>query len=238
MYTALAEVYDLFYDGDMSARADYYCGFIPSGASGADLGCGTGVLTLEMYRRGYKVYGVDNSVSMLNKARERARNAGADIDFVVGDAAELPYIKQLDYVVAANDVFNYVGNADKAFKNVYAALRDEGVLAFDISSDYKLKNILDGNTFSETKRGVTYIWQNFRKRDKLIIDFTVFSPRGETYIKTCETQVQHIRSAEQITAALENAGFSTVKSYAFGKKSKPRENTERIAFIAKKLKKG
>ena len=207
MYTALSEVYDLFGEDDAVIRADYYCGFLPRG-EGMDLGCGTGALTLELERRGYKVYGVDGSAGMLGKAAEKATKAGRVIKFVLGDASNPPALHKLDFVLAANDVY--------------------------ISSEYKLKNVLAGNTFSETKQDITYIWRNFRERDRLIIDFTVFSPCGETYIKTCETQTQYILKTDEVKNALTAAGFKDVKVYAFGKRTKPTEKTERIAFIAKK----
>ncbi len=233
MYSALAEVYDLFGEDDAEARADYYCNFLPRG-EGMDLGCGTGALTLELEKRGYRVYGVDGSAAMLGKAAEKATKAGRDIRFVLGDATDPPALHSLDFVLAANDVFNYVPHPNKAFAKIYRILSSGGVFAFDISSEYKLKNVLAGNTFSETKHDVTYVWRNFMERDRLIIDFTVFSPCGETYIKTCETQTQYVRKTEDVKNALVAAGFKSVKIYAFGKKTKPSEKTERVAFVAKK----
>lgn len=233
MYTALSEVYDLFGEDDAAIRADYYCSFLPRG-EGMDLGCGTGALTLELERRGYKIYGVDGSAGMLGKAAEKATKAGRVIKFVLGDASNPPALHKLDFVLAANDVYNYVPHINRAFQKIYELLSCGGVFAFDISSEYKLKNVLAGNTFSETKQDITYVWRNFRERDRLIIDFTVFSPCGETYIKTCETQTQYILKTDEVKNALTAAGFKDVKVYAFGKRTKPTEKTERIAFIAKK----
>lgn len=234
MYTALAEVYDLFGEDDFRRRAEYYEGLLPAGGVGADIGCGTGALTLELWRKAHNVYGVDCSADMLRKATERAIKEGAEIKFVLGDAGNIPYTRALDFVTASCDVFNYVKDIKTAFKNIYAALKTEGVFAFDISSEYKLKKILAGNTFSETKDDITYIWQNFLKGNKLFIDFTVFLPCGTSYIKTSETQTQYVRSCEEVTDALKNAGFGKVSVYAFGKKRKPGNTTQRIAFVAKK----
>lgn len=232
MYTALADVYDLFADDDAAARADYYARFLPDGGEGVDIGCGTGTLTLALYARGFRVYGVDSSPEMLRRAGARALETGADLRFMQGDAACVPYAHPLDFAVAANDVFNYVKPCLPAFRNVCAALKKGGVFAFDISSAYKLEQVLAGNTFSQTKDDVTYVWQNFRSGKKLIIDFTVFSPQGSSYIKTYETQTQYIYTQEEITAALKAAGFTRVRAYAFGKTSKPLQKTERIAFVA------
>lgn len=234
MYTALSQVYDLFGENDEKSRADWYCKFLPHGGDGADLGCGTGTLTLELYRRGYKVYGIDSSAGMLGAAKERAAKAGADIKFVLGDARKMPFAHELDFVIAACDVFNYISKPAAAFAQVHAALKKGGVFAFDISSEYKLKNVLAGNTFSETKDDVTYVWRNFMRGNRLNIDFTVFSPQGASYIKTCETQVQYAHAESEILDLLAAAGFGEIKSYEFGKTCKPKEKTQRIAFAAKK----
>ncbi len=234
MYTALSEVYDLFYGNDSAARADYYRKFLPQSGEGIDIGCGTGALTLEFYKRGYKMLGEDSSMQMLNKATERAVKNGADIKFVCAGAENPLYTHKLDFAIAANDVFNYVNNIGKAFKAIYGLLKDGGVFAFDISSEYKLKNVLAGNTFSETEQDTTYIWKNYLKSNKLIIDFTVFMPHGESYIKSCETQVQHVRKTEDIISALRAAGFKNVKAYGFYKLAKPKPDALRIAFAATK----
>ena len=53
-----------------------------------DVGCGTGV-HLDVYRRsGCELYGIDNSPSMLDVARNRL---GEDADLRLGDATEMPY---------------------------------------------------------------------------------------------------------------------------------------------------
>ncbi|MCI8459403.1 MAG: class I SAM-dependent methyltransferase [Clostridia bacterium] len=233
MYTALGKVYDLFYPDDTQRRADAYAAVLPSG-EGVDIGCGTGALTLALHARGYRVYGVDPSPDMLNAAQARATNAGVNVRFVQASAQDVLAAHPLDFALAANDVFNYVPRLDKALRSVYKALKAGGVFAFDISSAYKLTEVLAGNTFTQTENDVTYIWQNFRRGKRLIIDFTVFSPQGETYIKTCETQVQYIRSREEVTDALAAAGFINIRAYAFGTKRAPAADTQRILFTAQK----
>ena len=233
MYTALGKVYDLFYADDAAKRADVYARYLPRG-EGVDLGCGTGALTLELYRRGYRIAGADVSPEMLSQATERALRAGARIRFFTGSAYDTLSAHPLDFVLAANDVCNYVPRLDKAFANICGVLRAGGVFAFDVSSAYKLTEILAGNTFSETEADVTYVWRNCRQGNRLHIDFTVFSPEGELYRKTSETQTQYIRTEREIADALAQAGFADVRAYAFGKKTPPAHDTPRILFTARK----
>jgi SAM-dependent methyltransferase len=54
-----------------------------------DLGCGGGLWSIELARRGWQVTGIDNVPKALRTARERASKAGVEVRFVQGDIAAL-----------------------------------------------------------------------------------------------------------------------------------------------------
>ncbi|EKQ53369.1 MAG: methylase involved in ubiquinone/menaquinone biosynthesis [Methanobacterium sp. Maddingley MBC34] len=64
-----------------------------------DVGCGTGRHAIELAKRGYSVTGVDLSENMLNKAREKAIDAGVPIDFQIADARNLQFEDEFDLVI-------------------------------------------------------------------------------------------------------------------------------------------
>jgi SAM-dependent methyltransferase len=70
----------------------------------ADLGCGTGSLSVLLAERGHAVIGVDLSPRMLDLARDKARRSALDIAFVVGDAAAPP-IGAVDVIVTRHVVW-------------------------------------------------------------------------------------------------------------------------------------
>jgi SAM-dependent methyltransferase len=70
----------------------------------ADLGCGTGSLSVLLAERGHAVIGVDLSPRMLDLARDKARRSAVDIAFVVGDAAAPP-IAAVDVIVTRHVVW-------------------------------------------------------------------------------------------------------------------------------------
>jgi len=96
-------------------------------ASVLDLGAGTGMLALAAALRGPKrVVGVDVDPAPLRTARENATRVGAtaDVDWVVGDATDLP-LSLSDVVVLSNPPFGAQdGNehADRAFLDQIASV--------------------------------------------------------------------------------------------------------------------
>jgi SAM-dependent methyltransferase len=59
----------------------------PAPAAVADLGCGTGSLSVLLAAEGYAVTGLDFAPSMIRAARAKARAAGVTARFVLSDAA-------------------------------------------------------------------------------------------------------------------------------------------------------
>jgi methyl halide transferase len=63
-------------------------GLLP-GKSALEFGCGTGTNAIELARRGYQVTAVDLVDVAIDRAREKARQAKATVDFQVGDLTRL-----------------------------------------------------------------------------------------------------------------------------------------------------
>jgi SAM-dependent methyltransferase len=54
-----------------------------------DLGCGSGIWAVALAKRGWRVTGVDFVPKALRRARERANNAGVDVQLLEGDVTDL-----------------------------------------------------------------------------------------------------------------------------------------------------
>ena len=61
------------------------------GGRALDLGCGTGVLTLALARRGLATVGIDHSEEMLVLARQKLAAEGLGAELSTGDVRELPF---------------------------------------------------------------------------------------------------------------------------------------------------
>jgi 2-polyprenyl-3-methyl-5-hydroxy-6-metoxy-1,4-benzoquinol methylase len=95
-----------------------------------DIGCGTGRHSIELARRGYDVTGVDLSESLLNRAKENARKAGAEVNFILKDARLIEFDQEFDVALVLcegglglmeNDAENY-----KILTNIHRSLKTGG----------------------------------------------------------------------------------------------------------------
>jgi ubiquinone/menaquinone biosynthesis C-methylase UbiE len=94
-----------------------------------DVACGTGNATLPAARAGARVTGLDFAPGLLEIARERAADAMLEIDFVEGDAQELPFEDaSFDRVVST---FGHMFAPDhrRTADEMKRVLRPDGVIA-------------------------------------------------------------------------------------------------------------
>jgi ArsR family transcriptional regulator len=89
----------------------------------ADLGCGTGSLSVEIARWARSVLGIDRNTDALAAARERAeREEAGNVEFVAADLHDLSTRRRFDLVVASqslhflDDPRRVLGNARKLLK--------------------------------------------------------------------------------------------------------------------------
>jgi SAM-dependent methyltransferase len=94
----------------------------------ADLGCGTGSLSLLLAEAGHEVTGLDISPAMVKLAREKVTGAGYIAEFSVGDAATPPWAGGSFDVVLTRHVLWAIDNPDVAIMRWLDALAPNGRL--------------------------------------------------------------------------------------------------------------
>jgi SAM-dependent methyltransferase len=234
-YSILAKYYDQFSadDCDYSSMADF-CARVfrdNNAKSGLDLACGTGKMTHRLKKLGFDVFGMDSSVDMLNAARQRGKCL-----FTLGDMRTFALNHPVDFVTIICDGINYVPKTDieAVFCNIATALKPNGVLIFDVSSQHKLSSIIADNVFFIDEKDTTLLWSNTLSPDRVDMDIVLFEKSGQTYVRRDEHHTQYIYTVEELTAALTKAGF-TVNGICDNYTDKPiSATTERITLIVSK----
>jgi coenzyme F420 hydrogenase subunit beta len=93
-----------------------------------DIGCGPGILTKSLLKRGYEVWGLDMSENMIAEALGTVLGSEYydKAHFMVGNAEELNFqAEYFDYVICSG-VIPYINNPKKALSEVSRVLKKDG----------------------------------------------------------------------------------------------------------------
>jgi len=98
---------------------------LPKGAKILDMGCGVGRHSIELAKRGYRVTGVDISRNMIEKAEERAREEGVEVEFIKADATKFARDEEFDAAIClCEGAFSLLGLSDDPIEHDLAILRN------------------------------------------------------------------------------------------------------------------
>lgn len=110
-YSVLADVYDSFMTDVPYRRWIKFianlAGEIPkSSVRIVDAGCGTGTVAIGLAKQGYNVMGIDQSLEMLGKARQKSMRRPIDVQWRQGSFVRLK--TRVDLVISTCDGVNHL----------------------------------------------------------------------------------------------------------------------------------
>lgn len=222
-------------------RAQGECDFVVSaldlqpGACVLDLCCGQGRHSVALAQRGYSVTGFDLSEYLLGLAKERAKEAGVEVEFVRGDMRELRWENEFDAVVNLWTAFGYLESDEedeKALRAVTRCLRTGGVALFDLWNRDRMARILQHKDWYEHEGHILleereWDWLTGRMRNRRII-VPPDGPRRETgYVLRTYTH-------PEFAGMLRRSGLEWVKTYGDFDGSDYGETSPRMIVVASK----
>lgn len=247
-YTSFATYYDaMMHDVDYdlwAARLNaLLCMALPERASATvtDCACGTGALTVRLAALGYRMTGMDLSEDMLREAQIKSQQHGLHIPFVRMDMRQLSLHRPQDAIVCACDGVNYLTSRSSLLSFFRAAntnLRAGGVLLFDVSTRYKLSEVIGGNCYGEDLPTCTYLWRNAYDPESKLLEMRlhVFVPQQDgRYTRFDEVHIQRAHSDAELQHALLECGFSVEAVYDGLTDTSAGEKTERAQYVCRKL---
>lgn len=243
-YEAFAYVYDNFMDNiPYEEWATYLIGLLKEYGIHegiiADLGCGTGSMTQLLAKAGYDMIGIDNSIDMLEIAREKMMDSNEQILYLLQDMREFELYGTVHAIVSICDSMNYITEKEdlvQIFRLVNNYLEPRGYFIFDMNTEYKYKTQLGQKTIAEDREDMSFIWDNFYDEEEKLNEYSLsifVKEEEDLYRKYEEVHYQRAYSLEEVKEAMEEAGIEFVAAYDAFTHEAPKETSERIYIVAR-----
>jgi len=210
----------------------------------AELACGTGTLAISLAQQGYRVVGVDRSEAMLRVARDKARQAGAAVNFLQQDIRRLSLDGPVDLATCFFDSMNYLlsyGDLVKTFCGVHRSLHPGGLFIFDMNTPTGLASRWDAHDGSRDLGDVAIIGSCEYDPKAMLgtIRITVFrkiSSGGVSslYERFTEVHTERAYRDDQVRTALEEGGLNLKTVYDCMTFRKPNKGSGRILYVVRR----
>ena len=200
-----------------------------------ELGCGTGKLMSLLGKAGFDMIGVDNSVEMLQIAREKTSQ---DFLYLLQDMREFELYGTVKAVISVCDSVNYITKKEelrKVFQLVNNYLDPEGLFIFDFNTEYKYRELIGETVIAEDREDVSFIWFNEYDEESHLndIDLKVFvQEEGDIYRKFQEEHIHRGYTLDEIRQLLEESGLIFLEAYEEYTTQAPQPDSGRIVVVA------
>ena len=116
---------------------------VPEGATILELAPGPGYLSIELAKMGnYHIVGLDISPTFVEIAQAKAREAGVDIDFRLGNASHMPLADGLFDFIVCSAAFKNFSEPVQALDEMFRVLKPGGkALIIDLRPDASIEEI-------------------------------------------------------------------------------------------------
>jgi SAM-dependent methyltransferase len=248
-----AESYDLFYrDKPYREEAEFAAGLVrgqsPTAKTLFDLGCGTGLRSLELARLGFRVLGVDQSSGMLAAASQHLAKASdipsSEVEFRVGDITSFRTEFPRDGIASLFHVFSYLTTEEtlhQALACSFANLNPGGVFLFDYWHGPGVLKDPPGNRTKFVENGSLRAERMAIPEhlpDKHLVEINVRLRVTDKKRGVSEDIEEHYTMRywfpEELEEPLKRSGFTSIRHYAWLTESAPGPESWQACTIAVK----
>ncbi len=116
---------------------------LPQGARILEAGCGPGVTSVELARRGFAVHALDFAPAMIRLTRKLAFESGASVRLLLGDVTHLPFPDHAFTLALAIGVTEWVKNLEPIFAQLARVVAPGGHVIVTTDNRWALYRLLD-----------------------------------------------------------------------------------------------
>jgi SAM-dependent methyltransferase len=234
------ELYPFMFSKERIANADEQIAKVlaltrPAGKSVLDLCCGPGRCSIALAKKGFSVTGVDRTKYLLDKARAKAIDAGAQIEWVQKDMRDFVRADSFALVLSMFTSFGYFDDQREdmiVLENMLASLQAGGACLIEVLGKEYLAKIFQSTTSTLLSDGAMVV-----QRHEIFDDWT--RVRNEWLIirnsRVKRFKFHHtIYSGLELRERMERAGFVAVALHGNLDGDEYGSNAERLIAIGRK----
>lgn len=208
-----------------------------------DVGCGTGGHAIPLAKRGYKITGIDSSEIMINLAKEKAKNAGVEVDFHRMDVSRLELNRKFDACICMFAVIDYLVEnkaIDDALLSIRRHLNNGSLFIFDFWYGPAVLSILPSARLKRMEKGGVRVIRFAEPHLDILrhicrVNYFLIVTQGRSILEEVEEEhVVRFFFPEEIRYHLEKSGFELLKLCSFPTLNvEPTEQTWNVAAISR-----
>ncbi len=237
----LVAVYETINVYRPGTQPDFYSGLAAEiGATTiVDVGCGTGLITRELARQGYRMIGIDPSPAMIDVARNREH--GELVRWICGDVTQIGW-PRADLAFMSGHVAQFFLDDDEwieALRALHDAVRPGGYVAFESRNpdarEWERWTRDERVTVDDPAAGPIESWSEFESFEAGIVSYTnhyVFSATGEHVVVPTRLR---FRSLDELTCSMIVAGLAVEHVYGDWDRRPAHSTTRELIVVAFRL---
>ena len=187
---------------------------IPKASNLLDLCCGSGHVTREFVRRGYRVSGIDASAELIAKAQRELPQA----NFRVLDARRLDFDSKFQAVVSTFDALNHILTLEElrtVFAGVHRSLVNRGIFVFDMNLEEAYSLDLQQWSVTIKEHDVSLVRGIYDAETKLASTELIWFSKagnGDLWEQRKSEVEERCYTQTEILQALDAAGFRSLEA--------------------------
>jgi SAM-dependent methyltransferase len=200
-----------------------------------DLCCGPGRFAVPLAQAGFRVTGVDRTRFLLDKARDRAKEADAQVEWVEADMREFLRPDSFDLVLNVYTSFGYFDDPAenrRVLENIFASLKPGGTFLFEHIGKELLAGKFQPSQVETLPDGSVMVQRRWIIDDWSRIDAEWILLEGD---RAARFRLCHwLYSAREIRDLFESVGFADIAIYGGLDGSAYGPQAQRLVAVARK----
>ena len=187
--------------------ADVLSKTLPTDATVLDVGCGNGIISRSLGRKGFKVLGIDVSEKAIEKAK--SLNDLDNVRFQVMSAEQLSVSNEKYHAVVCSEVLEHLHQPEQLLEVLYQSLKTDGVLIVTVPNGRGPREAFVTKPVQTLQRKNNWLWKLVQKIKKMF-------GYGGTTVQSSADDLTHIQFFTK-TSLEKLANDTSFKIVRFGK---------------------